>query len=453
MTDCIQTGFDFGSGFGKKMSADFVGPTLTSDGGLHLLKQTETKLNLFSRLARCFRDGRDPLRVQHSVAELLAQRVYGLALGYEDLNDHDRLRHDPLLGAVSGKSDQRKLLAGKSTLNRLELSTEEVSRYKKISCDTPAIDRLLVDVFLEAHPVAPAQITLDLDSTDLTLHGHQEARFFHGYYGDYCYLPFYIFAGGHLLYARLRPSNQDGAAGCVEEVQAVVERIRQAWPTVRIIVRGDSGFCRDELLTWCESQKVPVDYVVGLARNPRLEAKLIPWMQEARAIRAITEKPARAFAELRYQTETGSWSCQRRVVGKAEALCGKENPRYVVTTLPEGEWDARTLYEKLYCARGEMENRIKEQLSMFADRVSAETMAANQLRVYLAGMAYVLMTALRRIGLAGTEMARSQAVTIRSRLLKIGAQVKVTAGRMWVHLTEAFPLQAVSWHVAARLRC
>ena len=393
------------------------------------------------------------MRVQHSVAELLSQRVFSLALGYEDLNDHDRLRHDPLLGAVSGKADKTKLLAGKSTLNRLELSTKEATRYKKISCDTQAIDRLLIDVFLEAHPVAPAQIVLDLDSTDLPLHGHQEQRFFHGYYDEYCYLPLYIFAGEHLLCARLRPSNQDGAAGCVEEVKAIVERIRQAWPKVRIIVRGDSGFCRDALLSWCESQAVRVDYVVGLARNPRLETMLARWMEQARAIRAITEKPARAFAEFDYQTQTGSWSCERRVVGKAEALCGKENPRYVVTSLMEKEWDARGLYEDLYCARGEMENRIREQLTLFAGRVSAETMAANQMRVYLAGMAYVLVSALRRIGLAGTEMARAQAVTIRSRLLKIGAQVKVTARRVWVHLTEAFPLQAVFWHAAARLRC
>jgi len=432
---------------------DFAGPTLTSDGGLLLLKQTDTKLNLLSRLAHCFRDARDPLRVQHSVAELLSQRVYSLAMGYEDLNDHDRLRHDPLLGAVSGKADKQKFLAGKSTLNRLELSTEQATRYKKIFCDTPAIDRLLVDVFLEAHPVAPAQIILDLDSTDLPLYGHQEQRFFHGYYDEYCYLPLYIFAGEHLLCSRLRAANQDGSAGCVEEVKAIVERIRQAWPLVRIIVRGDSGFCRDELLSWCESQAVRVDYGVGLARNPRLETMLVRWMEQARAIRAITGKPARAFAEFDYQTRSGSWSRERRVVGKAEALCGKENPRYVVTSLTEKEWDARALYEELYCARGEMENRIKEQLSLFATRVSAETMAANQLRVYLAGMAYVLVSALRRIGLAGTEMARAQAVTIRSRLLKIGAQVKVTARRVWVHMSEAFPLQAVFWHAAARLRC
>ena len=251
----------------------------------------------------------------------------------------------------------------------------------------------------------------------------------------------------------MRAANQDGSAGCVEEVKAIVERIRQAWPLVRIIVRGDSGFCRDELLSWCESQAVRVDYVVGLARNPRLETMVVRWMEQARAIRAITGKPSRAFAEFDYQTQSGSWSRERRVVGKAEALCGKENPRYVVTSLTEKEWDARALYEELYCARGEMENRIKEQLSLFATRVSAETMAANQLRVYLAGMAYVLISALRRIGLAGTEMARAQAVTIRSRLLKIGAQVKVTARRVWVHMSEAFPLQAVFWHAAARLRC
>ena len=451
MTECTQSEFPFAAHHGRPVVADFSGPATTSDGGALLLRQTATKLNLLPRLAACFHDHRDPRYVQHPVEQLLAQRIYGLALGYEDLNDHDQWRHDPLLGLLAGKRQTQQPLAGKSTLNRLELSTAEPTRYKKIDSDPDAIDRLLVDLFLEAFPQPPRQIVLDLDATDLPLHGHQEQRFFHGYYDGYCYLPLYIFCGEHLLCARLRPANQDAAAGCVEEVQRLVAQIRQAWPKVQMILRGDSGFCRDALMSWCESNRV--DYVLGLARNSRLEDSVAPWLANARARQTATGKPARIFGEFVYQTVSGTWSRARRVVAKAEVLGDKENPRFVVTSLRGRRWGRRALYEDVYCARGEMENRIKEQLSLFADRVSTETMRANQMRLYLSGVAYVLVSALRRLGLAGTELGRAQATTIRLRLLKIGAQVRVTARRVWVQMAGSFPLQDLFWRVAEQLRC
>ena len=451
MTECTQSSFEFAAHFSRPVVADFTGPTTTSDGGALLLRQTAAKLNLLPRLAACFRDSRDQRYVQHTMEEMLAQRVYGLALGYEDLNDHDHWRHDPLLGVLTGKPDGQQPLAGKSTLNRLELGTAEANRYKKIDGDTAAMDRLLVDLFLEAHDKPPARIVLDLDATDLPLHGHQEQRFFHGYYDGYCYLPLYIFCGEHLLCARLRPANQDAAAGSVEEVERIVEQIRQAWPKVQVILRGDSGFCRQGLMGWCEANQV--DFVFGFARNCRLEEMLAPYMEQAHGQQAATGKSARIFTEFVYQTVSGSWGQARRVIAKAEVLGDKENPRFVVTSLAGEEWDPQPLYEDLYCARGEMENRIKEQLSLFADRVSTETMRANQVRLYLSGMAYVLVSALRRIGLQGTEMARAQATTIRLRLLKIGAQVRITARRVWVQLAQSFPWQALFWRVAEQLRC
>jgi len=382
---------------------------------------------------------------------MVAQRVYALALGYEDLTDHDQLREDPLLAVLSGKQRVgEEPLAGKSTLNRRELGSPVPSRYKKIHYREEAIDELLTKVLLEAHAEAPAQIVLDLDTTDLPLEGHQEGRFFHGYYDSYCYLPLYIFAGEHLLCARLRTADQDAAAGSQDEVARIVGRIRAAWPAVRIIVRADSGFCREELIKWCEDNGV--HYVIGFARNERLRRMIEPQMQQAAQIHQQTGKPARVFTEFPYQTTTGSWSRSRRVVAKAEQLDGKENPRFVVTNLSAEEWAAQRLYEELYCGRGEMENRIKEQLSLFAGRVSAETMKANQLRVYFAAMAYVLMHGLRRLGLKGTELERAQATTIRLRLLKIGAQIRITVRKVWLSMASSYPLQWLFGQVYQNLR-
>jgi len=437
MTECTQSSFEFQAHVSRAVRAQFDGGTMTSDAGGLLLRETGRRMNLLPRLAECFLDGRNPARVQHTVAEMVAQRVYGLALGYEDLNDHEQLRQDPLLKLLAGQADLEAPLAGKSTLNRLELSTGAPDRYKKITFWKQALDELLVDVFLEAHASPPEEIVLDIDTTDVALHGDQEGRFFHGYYDHYCYLPLYIFCGEHLLCARLRQANIDASAGSLHELRRIVEQIRQRWPQVRILLRGDAGFCRDELMSWCENNAV--DYVLGFARNSRTRVLVAEALVQARQQWEQTRQPARVFVEFSYETASGSWSQPRRVVAKAEHIDGKENPRYVVTSLSSQDWPARKLYEELYCARGDMENRIKEQFVLFADRVSAESMRANQLRLYFSAMAYVLVSGLRRLGLKATELATAQAATIRLRLLKIGALVRVTVRRVWISLPRSYP--------------
>jgi hypothetical protein len=390
--------------------------------------------------------------VTHSVAEMVAQRIYALALGYEDINDHEQLRKDPLLHVLAGKAKIDEPLAGKSTLNRLELGDGSANRYKKITYWKDGLDALLVSVFLEAFETAPAEIVLDMDTTDVELNGKQEGRFFHGYYDEYCYLPLYIFAGEHLLCVRLREADRDAADGCLGEVKRIVEQIRARWSQVHIVLRGDSGFCRDELMDWAEQQK-GVDYVFGVARNDRLRRSIAPQLAEAAAEHVRTGKRARVFTEFQHDTTTGSWSRARRVVAKAEQLDGKENPRYVVTSLPAEQWPARPLYEDLYCARGDMENRIKEQFHLFAGRASAETMRANQYRMYLSAMAYVLVSGLRRLGLKATELATSQAATIREKLFKVGARVTVSVRRVWLSMASSYPHQRLFQQVWANLRC
>ena len=450
MTECNQQRFEFEGHFSREVTARFDGGQQTSDAGGLLLRQTDRRLNLLSRFAACFVDGRDPKRIEHPVKEMVAQRVYGMALGYEDLNDHEQLRKDPLLAVMSGRADTESALAGKSTLNRLELSGKKEDRYKKILCDTEAVDRLLVEVFLESYSKAPDQIVLDLDATDFAIHGRQEGRFFHGFYDHYCYLPLYIFCNNHLLAARLRQSNIDGSAGSLEEVKRIVGQIRKSWPRVRIILRADSGFCRDGLMDWCENHAV--DFVFGLARNARLEAILAPQLRAAAAEFKQTGQRARIFTEFRYET-LDSWSRQRRVIGKAEHTEGKANPRFVVTSLAAESWPPQQLYEALYCARGDMENRIKEQLSLFADRVSAETMQANQVRIYFSAIAYLLVDSFRRLALTGTDMARAQVGTIRLRLLKIGALLRITVRKIWVSMAASYPHQQLFLHACAALRC
>lgn len=453
MTECNQTLFPFEAHFSRQVVAQFEGGWLTTEGGSLLLRQADRKIDLLRRLARCFTDYRQPERIAHRLEEMLAQRIYGLALGYEDLNDHEQLRQDPLLGVLAGKRDLSEPLAGKSTLNRLELtpaSSPAAQRYNKITYAPEAIDRLLVTLFLESHRKAPLSIVLDLDATDTPLHGKQEARFFHGYYNHYCYLPLYVFCGDQLLCARLRPSNIDASAGSCEEVERIVTQIRKAWPHTQIILRADSGFCREELMAWCE--KHAVDYVFGFARNPRLRRKIAKQMRQAKKEQQRTGKPARVFCEFFYQTRK-TWSQSRRVVAKAEQIPGKENPRYLVTSLSPSAWPAQELYEGLYCARGEMENRIKEQLSLFSDRMSTESLRANQLRLYFSSLAYVLVEALRRVGLAGTEGAELQVETIRLRLLKIAAQVRITARRIWIRYTKAYPWKNTFVSAWAALRC
>ena len=453
MTECNETLFAFEAHFSRRVEAQFAGDWLTTEGGSLLLRQVDRKIGLLRRVAGCFSDYRQPERIEHRLEEMLAQRIYGLALGYEDLNDHEQLRQDPLLGVLAGKKDLGEPLAGKSTLNRLELTpvgSPAAERYNKINYSAAALDELLVDLFLEAYPRAPREIVLDLDATDTPLHGRQEARFFHGYYGHYCYLPLYVFCGDHLLCARLRPSNIDASAGSLEEVQRIVWQIRARWPKTSIILRADSGFCREELLAWCENNDV--GYVFGFARNKRLRRIIGRAMQEAKQEHRRTGKPARVFCEFAYRTKK-SWSRTRQVIAKAEQIEGKENPRYLVTSLDKEAWSAQKLYEQLYCARGEMENRIKEQLSLFADRMSTETLRANQLRLYFSSLAYVLVEALRRLGLAGTAWAEAQADTIRLKLLKIAAQVRITARRIWVRYSCAYPWQKVFAAAWTSLRC
>ncbi|HEX8414104.1 MAG TPA: IS1380 family transposase [Sphingomicrobium sp.] len=442
-TQCNPDLLDFARADGRAVVASFDGGAITSDAGALLLGATDRVLGLTRRLAGCFKDSRNPAYIEHAVETLVMQRVVGIALGYEDLNDHDQIRHDPVLATLANKltasrSDSAPL-AGKSTLNRLELSRDEPTRYARIAADTAAIEALFVDLFLDAHTKAPAQITLDLDATDDPLHGQQEGRFFHGYYDCYCYLPLYIFCGRHLLAAKLRRSNIDGAAAAVEEVARIVSRIRARWPRVRILLRADSGFCREELIAWCEANRV--DYVFGLARNSRLTAEIATEMAAAQAAAERTGKPARRFKDFRWST-LDSWSRVRRVIGKAEWTEGEANPRFIVTSLSAAEIDARRLYERIYCARGEMENRIKEcQLDLFTDRTSAATMRANQLRLWFAAFAYVLLCALRRIGLAFTRFARASCGSIRLKLLKIGALVKISVRRIHVAIASACPYQ------------
>jgi hypothetical protein len=454
MTECTQSGFGFEACGSRQIVARFDGGTISSDGGAFLLRQTDKRLNLLPRLAACFLDGRNQLLVAHSVVEMLSQRVYGLALGYEDLNDHDQLRNDPVFGILAGREDLDEPLAGKSTLNRMELGTGAKDRYKKITFWKAGLDELLVNLFIESHQSPPSEIILDVDTTDLPLHGKQEGRFFHGYYDHYCYLPLYIFCGEQVLCARLREANHDAAFGSLQEIQRIVAQIRTAWPAVKIILRGDSGFCRNALMSWCESNGV--DFVFGLARNQRLRKIIGAEMHEATQQWNQTGKPARVFGEFGYRTKKtkkGGWDRERRVAAKAEHIDGKENPRFVVTSLTHEEWPAQALYEDLYCARGDMENRIKEQFSLFADRVSAETMRANQMRLYLSTMAYILVSGLRRLGLKATELAEAQVSTIRTKLLKIGAQIRVTVRKVWVSMASSYPWQDLYQQVWTNLRC
>ena len=453
MTECKQKVFSFTAHFSRRVEAGFTAGQVSSDGGALLLREVERRINLLGRLAGCFRDGRNQSLVEHKLPEMLSQRVYGLALGYEDLNDHEQLRSDPLLGLLSGKRNLEEPLAGKSTLNRLEL-TGRTGRYHKITYSAESIDRLLVDLYIESRPegirAMPSEVVLDLDATDIPLYGHQPERFFHGYYDSYCYLPLYIFAGDQLLCARLRPANQDAAAGSVEEASRIVAQLRQRWPQVKIVLRADSGFCREALMAWCEQNSV--DYVFGLQRNQRLRRIIGAQMHQAHMLHQTTGKAARVFAEFDYQTHK-SWSRARRVVAKAEHLDKGENPRFVVTSLTPQQWVAQDLYEKVYCARGEMENRIKEQMCLFADRLSTDEMKGNQLRLYFSALAYSLVEALRRLALKGTEWAQAQVDTIRRKLFKIGAIVRISVRRIVLQMSSAYPWKDIHAQAFHALRC
>jgi len=449
MTECKPEQFQFHRLGNREVVAQFDGGDITTDAGGLLLREVEQRTGIIGKFAACFRDYRDSRFIEFTVEELVAQRVYGIALGYEDLNDHDRLRSDPALAVMVGKEDLKgehrrldedrgKALAGKSTLNRLELGSAafSIDRYKKIRRDDEAIDRLFVDHFLQAHDEPPSQIILDADATDDPLHGNQEGKFFHGYYGHYCYLPLYIFCGEFLLCARLRPSNIDASAGVIDELKRIVGQIRQKWPKVKIVLRGDSSFCREAILAWCEGNGV--DYVIGLAKNAVLIREIDKELKKAHRKFQKTGKAARLYKEFQYTTQD-SWSRKRRVIGKAEHLEKGSNPRFVVTSLSSRQLGGRYIYEHIYCARGEMENRIKEQqLGLFADRTSTATMYANQLRLYFSSVGYILLHDTRRLALKGTALANAQCTTIRLKLLKIGAQLQVTVRRVWFRMASGY---------------
>jgi hypothetical protein len=461
-TDCTSEQLEF-QGLGRRrVVARFDAGRASSDGGgTLLLREVAERTGWLRRLAACFRDGRDRARTEHSVEELVAQRVLGIALGYEDLNDHETLRDDALFALAVGRADltgaerarardRGHALAGKSTLNRLEHGRGEPSRYHRIDADDAAIARGITECGLDTEPQVPERIVLDFDTTDDPLHGHQEGRFFHGYYGGYCYLPLYVFWGDRLLAAKLQTASQDAAAGAVAEATRIVGQIRERWPGVEIWIRADSGFAREALMAWCEANGV--EYVLGLARNGRLQRAIGRELNEAKQRCEEKQAAARSFVELDYRTRR-TWSRERRVVAKAEWLPGKANPRFVVTSLPAERFGSQELYEAIYCARGDMENRIKEQqLDLFADRTSTATLRANQLRLWFASMAYALVAQLRRVGLAGTALARAQAGTIRLRLFKIGAIVRVSARRVAVSLSSVHPLQALFAQAVANLQ-
>jgi hypothetical protein len=452
MTECKPKRTEFHALGNREVVSQFDGGDITSDAGGLMLREVEQRTGILKQFAGCFTDYRNSEAIEHPVEDLVSQRAYGLCLGYEDLNDHDELRADPLLAVMVGKKDPKgehrrdaadrgKALAGKSTLNRLELTGSEASageRYKKIVMNPEAIDRVMVGHFVDAHERAPLQIILDLDATDDPIHGHQEGRFFHGYYDSYCYLPLYIFCGEFLLSAQLRTASIDPAKGALMDLKRVVAQIRGKWGRVHILVRGDSGFCREAIMDWCERHGI--DYVFGLAKNPRLLKQIEEELKAAEAESAAMGKMARIFKNLRYRTLEKTWSRTRRVVAKAEHLNKGSNPRFVVTSLPARLFPAAVLYETIYCARGEMENRIKEQqLGMFADRTSTGTMRGNQLRLYFSSIAYILMHDLRRLALKGTELERAQCTTIRLKLLKIGAQIHVSIRRVWIRMAAGYP--------------
>jgi len=463
-TECNEQPLLFQDLGRRKVVADFSGGTLSSDGGVLLLRQVDTNLGLTCGLAQCFHDGRDQRFVDHAVQEMLCQRIYAQAQGYEDINDHEQLRCDPLLATACNKedllgehrfnpADRGIALAAPSTLNRLELSNNRQSRCHKLPHDPAQIQAHLLKLGVRCLPKHAAEIVVDLDAMGHLIHGTQEGRHFNGYYGDYCYLPLYAFVGSIPLWAQLRTSDHDTAVGVVAALKQIVAAIGRRCKRARIIVRGDSGFCREEVMAWCERQQPVVYYCLGLGKNSVLIGQLAPALADARARRCLTgAAQARAFAEFEYRTAQ-SWSRSRRVIGKAEVMAAGDNPRFVVTNLPaqafpeeadRTRFSAGRLYEELYCARGDMENMLKQQvLDLEADRMSSHYLASNQLRLWFATLAYLLMERVRALGLAGTELARATVGSIRLKLLKVAAQVSVSVRRVYVQLSGAYPFQEI----------
>ena len=459
-TDCRNQPLLFQDLGSRKVVADFSGGTLSSDGGVLLLRQVDQGLGLSGALAACFEDGRDLRYVDHTMQQLVTQRLYAMALGYEDLNDHDRLRLDPLLAVSCEKRDPQGLdrlhqkgiaLAAPSTLNRLELSNNKATRYHKLSHDPQKVQACLLRMGVRALPKHASELVIDLDAMGYLLHGLQEGRHFRANYEAYCYLPLYAFVGDIPLWAQLRTSDQDGAAGVVGALEQMVAAIGKRCRRARIIVRADSGFCREQIMAWCESQRPGVYYCLGLAKNSVLIERLQPALADARSRRCLSGAAgARAFTEFEYQT-CKTWSRSRRVIGKAEVMIAGDNPRFIVTNLPAGgfkgdedraRFSPARLYEELYCGRGEMENVLKQQvLDLDSDRMSTHYLASNQLRLWFASLAYLLMERMRALGLRGTELAHATVGSVRVKLLKVAAQVRVSVRRVYVQLSSAYPMQ------------
>lgn len=472
-TDCNEQPLLFQDLGSRQVVADFSGGTLSTDGGALLLREADHRLGMSRALAECFDDRRDARFVDHRLQQLLAQRLAGLALGYEDLNDHHQLRHDPLLAVACDKADplgqdrvfpdnRGAALAAPATLNRLELSNNRHTRCHKLPHDPRKVEACLLQLGVRCLPKHAREIVVDLDAMGHVLHGTQEGRHFSAYYGDYCYLPLYVFVGDVPLWAQLRTSDRDAADGVVPALEQIVAAIRKRCKRARIILRGDSGFCREEIMAWCERQPRIVYYCLGLAKNSVLIEQLAPALADARARRCLTgAESARVFTEFEYQTQK-TWSRARRVIGKAEAMAAGDNPRFVVTNLPargfqgdpdRGRFTAQRLYEECYCARGEMENVLKQQtLDLAADRLSTHHLTSNQLRLWLATFAYLLLERVRAWGLAGTELATATVGTVRLKLLKVAAQVTVSVRRVYVRLSSAYPWPALFRLCHRRLR-
>ena len=434
MPNCTQKDFGFPSFDRRKIEANFAGGDVSSDGGLLLLREADRRVGLLKALDAVLPDPRDPRYITHRQIDLLRQRVYGIAQGYEDLNDHETLRHDLVWQTALERTTP---LASDSTLCRLEQRADRQAAL--------AFHRVLLDNFIASFAEPPTELILDFDATDDRVHGNQEGRHYHGYYGDWCFLPLYVFCGEQLLVFYLRPSKIGAAHHAWAILKLLVARLREAWPDVHLIVRGDSGFCRWRMLHWCEWASV--DYLIGLARNARLEALGAPLMAEAQQAYAATPQKQRRFAWIDYAA--GTWDRERRVIAKAEYSAQGTNPRFVVTSLAGAP---ENLYDRVYCARGEMENRIKEQqLGLFSDRTSCHAWWANQFRVLLSACAYVLLETIRRVGLAGTELARAQVTTIRLKLLKIGTVIVRNTRRIRVFFSTAYPYQELFRQVCATL--
>ena len=452
--------FEFQGMASQKVQSDFSGGQITSDAGCLLLRAVNQSIGLTNGFAQCFEDGRDQRYVEHTLEQLLSQRFFGITLGYEDINDHEILKKDPLFALLSGAEDlsgekrkrardKGKPLAGKSTLNRLELSPTKGHRGKNILCNDQKVESLFVEMFLKSYKNPPREIVLDLDNTDDPLYGKQEGRCFQGYYKIHCYLPLYIFCGEQLLCAKLNTAEREGASGAKEELERIINQIKREWPEVRIIVRGDSGFCRDKIMNWCEENEVW--FVIGLGKNSRLTERIRKPLEKVRRNFLSKKGGTKIYRNFNYRTRS-SWARKRRVVGKMEHLEKRSSHRFIVTNIPKEVYGGKGLYE-FYCGRGDMENRIKEQqMALFADRTSSKELAANQLRLWFASMAYVLISALRRKGLQGTEWAKAQCDTIRLKMFKIGAFVKISCRRIYIQMSSAYPYQELFMQTVHKLK-